>query len=261
MTDEDIRAALLVAGDDEGRPRGFAIDEVVARGRRRRRTPWVVAGAAAAALVVAGAAGPQLLGNGDEGGGGAAQCAAVIDFDGARYVGHGDLMSEPATTGRSEEGRSPRCDDGGGAVPASTVVVEELADLPMARGFLSDGQVYLREGEPFPERIRPWFKPKSCGVDAPTELRGRWTGVMSSKKVRFDGDIRAPLLIDLRIDPDSPGAGEYAGWQIRIHDTGSADPSLTKADVEDALWSDAPLTVRVHCEGERWVADGFRVER
>lgn len=261
MTDEDVRAALLVAGDDEGRPRGFAIEEVVARGRRRRRTPWVVAGVAAAAVVVAGAVvGPQLAGT-RGGGGGAAQCPSAILHDDVRYVGHGDLMWTPATTGRTEEARRPRCDDGGGVEPRTSVVIQELADLPLSRGFLAGGSLYLREDAPFPERIRFWFAPKSCGADAPTELRGRWTGVTSSKQARFDGDIRAPLRIDFVIESASPGGPEYVGWQVRIRDTGSARPALTPQDVKDALWDDAALTVLVHCEGDRWVADGFRVQR
>jgi len=261
MTDEDIRAALLVAGDDEGRPRGFAIDEVVARGRRRRRTPWVVAGAAAATVVAAWAVvGPQPAG--EDGPDGDAGCAAVVELDGVEYVGHGELMwSSPPTTGRAEEALQPACDDGNGRSPERTVEAEELAALPLARGFLSDGQIYLRVGAPFPEKIRHWFARRGCGPDAPAVVHGGWIAVWAKEKPRFDGDIQAPLWLDLKIDPDSPGAGEYAGWQIRIHDTGAADPGLTKADVEDALWSPGTLEVRLHCVGRRWVADGFRVQR
>lgn len=260
MTDEDIRAALLTAGDDEGRPRGFKLEQVAARGRRRRRTPWVVVGAAA--VVVAGAVvGPHLAGNGGSGGGDAG-CAGYVELDGRRYHGHGELMwSSPPTTGRTEEATRLGCDDGNGRVEDEPVVARELVDLPIERAFLVGESIMLREGAPFPERIRHWFTRRACGPDAPAIVHGSWIAVMAEQEPRFDGDIRAPLGLDLKIHPDSPGAGEYAGWQIRVHDTGAADPSLTQADVEDALWSPGTLEVRLHCEGRRWVADGFRVQR
>jgi hypothetical protein len=46
-----------------------------------------------------------------------------------------------------------------------------------------------------------------------------------------------------------------------VRDDGSAVPALTPDDVKAALWDDAPLEVRVHCDGKVFMAESFRVLR
>ena len=88
---------------------------------------------------------------------------------------------------------------------------------------------------------------------------GRWYGVTSNREVRFDGDIRPPLRIDFGVESTDPETDRYDGWEIRIRDTGAADPGLTPDDVKRALWSDALLEVKVHCVGKDFTAEAFRV--
>ena len=261
---DDIIEALREAGDDAGAARGFAMDDVLAKGRRRQRTKRLAVGiAGAASVAVVAGVGWTSLSN-TTGGTGANACAAVVVLDGQSYSGHGDLMRIPATTGRTDVGRRPSCDDSGGQQPedpAVDVEVEEIKGIPISQAFLVGDSFYIRDGADLPELARPWFRPQTCDPDGPTGLTGRWLGVTTQIEPRFDGDLRPPYRIDFRIDETQPDHPAYAGWRVVIRVPGVADPALTPQDVEDALWDGAPLTVRVHCEGKRFVADGFRVER
>lgn len=259
--DDDIIEALREAGDDAGAARGFAMADVLARGRRRQRRKRQAVGiaGAAAVAVVAGVGWTAL--SSTSGDTGDTQCAAMVVFDGQRYYGHGDLMRIPATTGRTDVGRRSSCDDGHGSDPTRDVEVEEIDGIPLSQAFLADGTFYIRDGADFPKLARPWFRPQTCDPDGPTELTGRWLGVTTQIEPQFDGDLRPPYRIDFRIGQTQPDHPAYAGWRVVIRVTGAADPALTPQDVADALWDDAPLNVRVHCEGRRFVADGFRVER
>jgi len=137
-----------------------------------------------------------------------AACPDIVAYDGQTYWGHGDLARLPATTGRTDDGVRDGCDDGNGAEPDRRVRVEELADLPLERAFIANGQVYVRRDLPFPESIREWFVSPACTGEAPTELTGRWVGVISPHKPRFDGDLRPPYRATMWVEdgPDSTSA-------------------------------------------------------
>lgn len=183
-----------------------------------------------------------------------AACADIVTYDGQTYWGHGDLARTPATTGRTDEGVREGCDDGNGAEPDHRVRVEELADLPLERGFLVNGQVYVNHDLPFPEAIRHWFASPACSGDAPLELTGRWVGVTSSNKPRFDGDLRPPYRATMWVEE---GPERYVGTRIAVRADQGTSPQLGPEDVKRALWHNGRLTARVHCEGGRFLADGL----
>lgn len=188
---------------------------------------------------------------------GSAACAAIVEYDGQRYLGHGGLDRVPGTTGRTEKGVAPGCDDTfDGDVPEDReVVVEQLEDVPLDVAFLVDGSVYVREGRELPDETRAWFVPPSCEEAGSFEVAGAWLGVQGGPEPRFDGDIRPPYRLEVSIE-DGPAA--YVDTTVEIHANEQTEPLLTTKDVKQALWSPGTLTAEVHCEDGRFVADGLR---
>lgn len=214
---------------------------------------WPVA-ALTALLLVSGCAG-----TGDEGSSGAASCAAVIEYHGHTYWGHGELTRVPATTGRTESGVRPGCNDYGSNgemadEPDEQVPIEELADLPLREGFLANGSFYKRDRDQLPAVAAAWFEPVTCDADAPMTLSGRWIGVTSKHKPRFDGDLRPPYRLEMWV-ADGPGA--YVDSRIFVRADEHTAPTLTTPDVKRALWDDGTVTAEVHCDGDLFVADAL----
>ena len=131
--------------------------------------------------------------------------------------------------------------------------------MPMSQAVLTDEGLYVADDAKLTEAMRAWFRSPTCDHVGTVTMVGRWYGVTSSKEVRFDGDIRPPLRITFRVESTDPQTDRYDGWEIRIRDTGAADPALTTSDVKRALWSDALLEVKVRCAGKAFTAEAFRV--
>jgi len=255
----DLKQELRIAGDDSGADRAFSLDAVVARGRRRRRARRAAVLGAVGVVVAGAVAGGSILPR--PGAGNDADCASRIVFEGRTYTGHGELMTIPPTTGKTGWGVMPACDDGQGDSSSDKVSVKELVGVPTSAGLLADGTFYLADGASLTDQMRAWFRSPTCHHEGSVTMVGRWWGVTTQEDVRFDGDVRPPLRIDFWVETTDPVRAEYDGWRIRIRDTGAAEPALTPDDVEDALWDDAPLEVRVHCDGRDFVAEAFRVLR
>ncbi len=261
LTDE-----LRFASDDSHRPQTLDLVAVTARGRSRKRLRRLAMLGSAAAVVVVAVASVGLLRTTLAPGGSStndpdASCAAVIDLDGHRYFGHGDLLTTPRTTERTATAVRPGCDDGNGAVGPEHVTARELVGVAMTTAVLVDGVLYLEEGAELTAEMRAWFRYPTCSHEGSVTLVGRWIGVTSDKPVRFDGDVRAPLRIEYAVERSTPDVPAYDGWRIHVRDDGSARPALTPDDVKAALWDDAPLEVRVHCDGKAFMAESFRVLR
>jgi hypothetical protein len=186
--------------------------------------------------------------------GGAASCADLVRFDGKRYHGHGELQRMPATTGPAGTATRLGCDDGSGASTDEDIEVVGLRDVPLDRGFLSHGQLYVRDELEFPDAARDWFEPTRCEDAEPFELTGRWLGVESSRKVRFDGDIRPPYRVNAWV---TRGPQEYVDTRVTVHADGHTDPQLGPDDVKASLWEGGHVTAAVHCVDGRFVADGL----
>lgn len=180
-----------------------------------------------------------------------ASCASLIEYDGARYAGHGELRRDPALTGRTDEGTVASCDDGEGDTGVESAVVEELVDLPLSRAFLSGGTVFLRQDRPFPEEIRDWFRPPGCEHEGDLALTGTWVGVRTTRAVRFDGDLRPPYVVEMHVDD---GDDAYLGATLDVRATDLTDPALGPDDVRSSLWEGGDVRAVVRCEDGRFLA-------
>jgi hypothetical protein len=186
--------------------------------------------------------------------GGEASCAALLDFAGHRYSGHGDLMREPATTGHTASGVAPGCDDGNGAAPHRTVDVQELADVPMDRAVLVEGTIYVRTDTPLPEETRTWFEQPTCRTEGSFELRGTWLSVRGPHEPRFDGDLRPPYRLEMHVRTGPP---DYARTTVTVRATADTDPLLGRKDVKTSLWEGGDVIAQVTCQDDRFVASAL----
>jgi len=257
----NVTEELRIASDDRGRPQELDLEAITARGRSRRRLRRMAVLGSAAAMVVVALVSVGLVRSGLSSGHTEADCAAEVLLDGQRYTGYGELLTTPPTTSRTAVGVRPGCDDTGGREvdDSERVTVHELKGIPMTTAILVNGQLYVANDAELTPEMRAWFRAPGCSHEGSVTLVGRWLGVTSDKPVRFDGDVRAPLRIELAVERSSPDIPAYDGWRIHVSDDGSAVPALRPADVKAALWDDALLEVRVHCEGRAFMAEGFRV--
>ena len=210
-------------------------------------------------VVVVLAAGALLSGCGQERGDGAGEtgdlsCAALLEYDGHRYIAHGELKRDPATTGRVGSGVAPGCDGGGGATRDRRVEVAELTDLPKDRAVLVEGSVYVRVDQPFPEAARAWFVAPRCDTSREFELRGDWLSVQGPNRPRFDGDLRPPYRLGVHV---TDGPEEYVGATIQIRATKSTHPALGPEDVKTSLWKGGGVIAQVQCESGHFTASSL----
>lgn len=175
-------------------------------------------------------------------------CPALLDYAGREYAAHGDLVRDPATTGRVQTGIAPGCDDGDGAGPGREVRVAELADLPRSRAVLVEGSLYVRTDRPFPDEARIWFVPRRCEADGSFELAGVWLSVKGPKRVRFDGDLRVPYQLEVRV---TDGPADYVGTTVHVHANANAStqPVLGPRDVKTSLWKGGKVQATIRCDG------------
>jgi hypothetical protein len=177
-----------------------------------------------------------------------------VVYAGHTYSGYGDLLRQPATTGRTGTGTFPGCDDGNGAPVKEKVEVQELADIPLRRAILVNGQFYYRAGSSLPEAARPWFSAPHCNTGGDFELTGSWLGVTGGPEPAADGDIRLPYRLAVRV---IDGPKEYVGATVHIRATRKTDPALGPHDVRRVLGNGGRLTAGVHCDGRTFIADGL----
>ncbi|MDN4161953.1 hypothetical protein [Nocardioides abyssi] len=212
--------------------------------RQARRTTLGLAAALVAAAALTACAGA--------GGDGSASCAAVLEIDGVRYSGYGDLRRQPETTGRRLDVVVPGCDDTGGqggAEPDRAASAEELAGVAADRAVLLDGLLYVRDGSDLPAAARVWFDPVRCAHAGEAELTGTWLGVTGSQEPRADGDLRPPYRIDVAV---ADGPATYAGTTVTLRVTSDTQPALGRDDVRDTLWTGGSVTARVRCDDGRF---------
>jgi hypothetical protein len=284
MTEHDLRHLLDTAADDKHRDPLTSAAVVGAADRlgRRRRTIVSLSLAAAAVVTIAaiglatrtliddpaGTAGPTsptpsatepTQGN-DALGDPSAQCAMKVRFDGHVYEGapQGNPDRTPELTGRTVTVQVPACDDGGGATESEySFTLEEIAGVPMSTAVWGNG-LLVRRGATLPPLTDDWYGKPTCTLTEPAQLVGQWVGVMTEKEVRFDGDLRPPLYVDVDIEPDSGNPADLERYTLRIHDYGDAAPGLDRHMAEEALWSArAALEITVTCDGPRFVATAF----
>jgi hypothetical protein len=182
------------------------------------------------------------------GGDGAASCAAVIELDGHTYWGRGGVERIPPTTDRSLPAVLPGCDDSGGqdgAVEEESVEVQVLADLEPTVAVLFQDTIYVRDGAKLPEETQIWFRAPRCASSGEFELTADWLGVRSTKKVRFDGDIRLPYRLMVKV---TDGPSSYLGTKLTLRASTSTGPTLSPHDVKASLWEGGRVVATVRCD-------------
>lgn len=183
---------------------------------------------------------------------GDASCAAVLEVDGVRFVGTGELRRTPETTGRTVPAVQPGCDDSGGQDDAGSadepVEADVLADVAPDVAVLLSGTLYVRDGEPVPTAVRTLLTPPLCTSAGTVELSGDWLGVMTSREPRFDGDLRVPYRLEVRV---VEGPAVYVGTTLDLRVNDDAAATLTPDDVRTSLWQGGRLTAEVRCDEQQ----------
>ena len=174
-------------------------------------------------------------------------CSAELEYADRHYVGHGDLVRDPVTTGRVETGAAT----GDDCDLSRQVEVAELADVSMNRAVLAEGTVYVRADRPFTEAARVWFEPVRCDSTRAFQVSGEWLGVRSRYEAGSDGDLRAPFSVEVHV---LEGPGDYVGSRVRVRATEETDPTLGRDDVRDSLWEGGDVAAVVHCADGAFVA-------
>ena len=177
-------------------------------------------------------------------------CAALLDFGGHRYTGHGELKRDPETTGRTATGTVPGCEDGNGAAPTRQVKVVELADIGMRRAVLVDGTLYVRTDRPFPATARAWFVAPRCEDGGRFELAGEWLSAQGGLRPRYDGDLRPPYRIGVHV---TRGPRRYVASTVQLHVTRHTRPALSSKDAKASLRRGGTVTAEVRCVDGRFV--------
>jgi hypothetical protein len=218
----------------------------------RRRWPLVLA---AAVVLVAGGAAYAVLRDGPPGGD-EASCPYVVKFDGLTWSTIGSEKS-PVTEGTLGEGVVPRCDDGNGVSEERTVQVDRIQGVDPTRAVAVNGEILLPvDGEGLPPGLLDAQRAVRCTLDGKVELLGQWTGVVSRREARFDGDVRPPYRIDFETSDPRVTDG-YARVLIQAQGTTESRP-LKPQQVEALLGSDADDLLTAHCAGPRFVVDRLR---
>jgi hypothetical protein len=191
------------------------------------------------------------------------ECILSMSYDGADYSSapKGPPDRSPMLTGRTATAVLPACDDGAGEGHGpENVQVDQIEDVPLDTAFWWQGTIMLRRGARLPVSLEALYGPPVCRFPGQVEVTGKWLGVTTSKEVRFDGDLRTPLRIELYVEEtDDPTAG-LERYTIRVRDDGSARPALDKTMAETALWSSrAELQVTLVCDDGQYQAASFSI--
>lgn len=192
---------------------------------------------------------------------GSASCAAAVVYKDATYLEHRKVKREPATSGRLVEALLPSCDDSGAQEPVEPdrrVEVAELEQVPLETAFLWDGSVYLRSGRELPAATEAWFRAPGCTSAGEFDLEGDWLAVTGAKRPRFDGDLRPPYRLEMRV---TDGPREYVGTMVQVHADDATDPGLDTRDVKSSLWTGGRILAHVSCVERRFHADALRTPR
>jgi Family of unknown function (DUF6281) len=231
---------------------------------RRLGTAAVAGGVAA--LLVAVAAGCGSSSSAETGDGAdasvAAACAAVVVFEGDRYLGTYTAFV-PVAGARLGSGTTPACADTPAATPGKPENVEvfELEGVSPDVAITSRGGVFIRDGvdvERMPATLTRLLHPPSCvPADEPIELTGRWLGIIGADG-HTELDLNPPY--DVRVQVAESSAGRYERAELTIRVPEEAGHPLDRIDVRTSLWEQGTISATVRCREGAFVAETVDAE-
>lgn len=254
--EQRLREGLDRAAEQAPAFTGLAADAGPSSDGRRFswRAPLLVA--AALALLAGGVGLWAVLDGPDQGGD--AGCAAIVVYDGTRYVGAGGMEGLERMPRLGEvigEARDPGCDDGNGAALPRTLEVRALHGVAPATAVMADDNLYVAESlARWPDELAPLRQPVRCANDI-TVVTGDWISYEGPMPEQ-DAELAPPYIAVIVADH---GAGlpleRWASVTLRVKVTdatvGGTDAELVKA----ALQGGRPITAAVHCDDGAFVAD------
>lgn len=148
------------------------------------------------------------------------------------------------------------CGEQGPAEPGEEVQVAELADVALATAFRWQDSIFVRDGRELPPGTEIWFRSPRCTTSGEFELLADWLGVTGPRKPRFDGDLRPPYRVTVRV---VRGPDDYLGTTISVRADSSTEPGLGPADVKASLWEGGTVLARMACDAGRFRALSLQV--
>ncbi len=251
MTDFETRLRTDLADAAEHAPEFTGLDRTArARRRRSRRVAAIPAAAAAALIVVASAVWlaadrpPERAGTGD------ASCAALLEFQGRSYVGHGEPLRRPRPGRLLGTGKA--------GCAGADLEVRALSGVDPTVAVMTDEGLFVSGSlRSLPPRVTELDLPVPCTESGTSSVTGDWESVEGPMPAR-DNALTPPYVAVLKAQRGSwLPLDRWEAVTIRVHVTagtsGGTDPSLA----EQALRGAEPVTATVHCERGDWVADGL----
>jgi len=182
------------------------------------------------------------------GSGGGGQCALLVRFRGADYVGGSPDV-------RPEVGRSlgtivvPPCNDHNGANDhAHRIRVAALRGISpdIAVVWREAGWILIRKGlDPIPRAVTRLMDPPACrDANGSITLRGQWLGI-AAPHGETELDLVAPYHLEVEVGFAS--ADRYIGATIQLRVPPALGSPLTREDLRTSLWEGGDLSAHVHC--------------
>ena len=81
-----------------------------------------------------------------------------------------------------------------------------------------------------------------------------WLGVSGQEKPRFDGDLRPPYRLEVRV---TEGPESYVGATLTLRATTTTEPALSSSDVKASLWEGGQVEATLTCHDGRFDVVGI----
>jgi hypothetical protein len=126
------------------------------------------------------------------------------------------------------------------------VQVAELADVPLQTAFLWNGSVFIREGRELPAANRAWFRAPDCATAGTFVIVADWLGVTGPKKPRFDGDLRTPYRLEVRVT-HGPSTYRFKACRYGSPAVAGRSPDLSRRTAEVLQATNLQISRSRHC--------------
>lgn len=181
-------------------------------------------------------------------------CGASLSYEGHHYIGYGDILKQPSLGPEVGSGSMDPCSGGG---PGQRVTVTAIRHVPVAHAIFVAGDVYVRKGEPLPQRLQSAFHQPRCSTRGRFAVKGKWLGILGSRSPHGGAVVKAPYAVRVGVEHTSPGAQKYAGYTLTIHVDNAIRPPITRSDIRHSLWRGGTLRAVAHCVNSRFVVESL----